>query len=131
MSFHPGRAAEDAAAGLGAVDFRLQRRRTLSDYRAGRLAASDVCDAHPELMRVARNCAVGSAKKCPVCDSKGTLSSVHYVFGPRLPASGKLALTEAEMDSYLKKPGDYAAYEVEVCASCGWNHLIQRIPLRP
>ena len=129
MGFHPGRAATDAESGVGAVDYRLQRRRTLSDLRAGRVAPSEVCDAHPELLRVARNCADMSKKKCPVCDRRGGMTSVHYVFGPRLPASGKLALNDAELQRFAQRSGDFAAYEVEVCAECGWNHLLQRRPL--
>jgi len=131
MAFHPEIAAKDAAAGVGTVDYRLQRRRTLADLKAGKVAPSEVCDAHPELLRVARNCASPSATACPVCAVVGYLSTVHYVFGTRLPASGKLALSEEELDRYLRLPGDFSAYQVEVCSECGWNHLIRRIPLRP
>ena len=129
VSFHPGRAERDAASGVGAVDYRLQRRRTLADFRSGKVAPSEVCDAHPELLRVARNCTTPSNRACPVCGERGGLSSVHYVFGPRLPASGKLALDEHELERFARRSGDFAAYEVEVCTKCGWNHLLRRRPL--
>lgn len=126
--FHPGIAATDAASGTGDVDYRLQRRALLADLEAGRIARHEICDAHPELVRVARNCETPGGGSCPVCDFDG-LAWIHYVFGPRLPASGKLALTETELDRYRQRSGDFAAYRVEVCASCGWHHLLRRIVL--
>lgn len=126
--FHPGIASSDAASGAGDVDYRLQRRALLTDLAAGKVAKHEVCDAHPELIRVARNCDTADGGSCPVCDVEG-LAWVHYVFGPRLPASGKLALTESELERYGKRSGTFAAYRVEVCGSCGWHHLLRRIVL--
>src|SRR5687767_10840004 len=48
------------AAGPGEVDYRLVRKHTLDEFRRGRLSKLDVCDAHPELLRAARN--VGEAR---------------------------------------------------------------------
>ncbi|MCP3936948.1 MAG: DUF5318 domain-containing protein [Actinomycetia bacterium] len=128
MVFHPGIAAADSASGAGDVDYRLQRRALLADLEAGRVARHEVCDAHPELVRVANNCDTIDGGSCPVCD-RGEMALVHYVFGPRLAAGGKLALTEADLDRYGRRSGDFAAYRVEVCAGCGWNHLLCRIIL--
>jgi hypothetical protein len=38
----------------GVVDYRLARQALLSEFRKGRLARHQVCDAHPELVRNAR-----------------------------------------------------------------------------
>ncbi len=126
--FHPGIAAADSASGVGDVDYRLQRRALLTDLEEGRVARHEVCDAHPELVRVAINCDTVDGGSCPVCD-RAEMAWVHYVFGPRLPAGGKLALTDADLDRYGRRSGDFAAYRVEVCAGCGWNHLLRRIIL--
>ena len=125
MKFHPGLVAKDAADGVGSVDYRLQRRRTLREVREGIIARNEVCDAHPELLRVARNSAPETGDTCPICEEQ-QLASVTYVFGPRLPAGGKLALNQTELDRIAKRSGTFATYEVEVCASCGWNHLLRR-----
>ncbi|MDQ3642318.1 MAG: ABC transporter substrate-binding protein, partial [Actinomycetota bacterium] len=44
----------------GEVDYRLVRRHAIDEFRRGRLSRLDVCDAHPELLRAARN--VGEAR---------------------------------------------------------------------
>lgn len=125
MGFNPSIVAKDAADGVGAVDYRLQRRRTLREVREGIIARNEVCDAHPELLRVARNSAPETGKKCPICEDE-QLVSVTYVFGPRLPAGGKLALSRTELDRIALRSGTFASYQVEVCGGCGWNHLLRR-----
>jgi len=125
VGFHPGLAARDEADGLGTVDYRLQRRRKLRDVREGIVARDEVCDAHPELMRVARSGVPETGALCPVCRDRHVVK-VSYVFGPRLPAGGKLALNQTELDRIAKRSGQFAAYEVEVCGGCGWNHLLRR-----
>jgi len=128
VGFHPGLAARDQAEGLGSVDYRLQRRRTLRDVRAGIVARNEVCDAHPELLRVARSGAPDLGGLCPVCEDNRVVK-VAYVFGPRLPAGGKLALNQMELDRIAERSGQFASYEIEVCGSCGWNHLLRRTVL--
>ena len=39
----------------GVVDHRLARRHVISEFRRGRLRQDQVCDAHPELIRAAKN----------------------------------------------------------------------------
>ena len=65
----------------GEVDYRLARQHLISEYRKGRLAQHEVCDAHPELMRAARECAQPSREDCPICEAH-KLVLVSYVFGP-------------------------------------------------
>ena len=39
----------------GVVDHRLSRRHLINEFKRGRLRQDQVCDAHPELIRAARN----------------------------------------------------------------------------
>ncbi len=128
VTFHPSMAAADAAAGLGSVDYRLQRRRLLADIEAGLVARSEACDIHPELLRVARNAAAPYGRDCPLCDA-GDLRLVAYVFGPRLGGGGKCVVNDEELQRLAKRQGEFVAYEVEVCPECSWNHLVRRYPL--
>lgn len=128
MGFHPGMAHRDAGRSAGAVDYRLERQRVLTAVGRGQMARSDVCDAHPELMRVARNAAPATDEICPVCEDAPT-RRVSYIFGPRLPAGGKVCTTPAEIGRVARRRGDFACYEVEVCPACGWNHLLRRFPV--
>ncbi len=41
------------AHGLGQIEYRLARDAVVREFRKGRLSRIDVCDAHPELLRVA------------------------------------------------------------------------------
>lgn len=125
MGFHPSLIVRDEPTGLGTVDYRLQRRRTLRDVRDGSVERDAVCDAHPELTRVARSIAPDARETCPICADQ-QLARVAYVFGPRLPAGGKLAMTQAELDRIARRSGTFISYEVEICAACGWNHLLRR-----
>jgi Family of unknown function (DUF5318) len=128
VGFRPGFAADEERVGSGGVDYRLQRQRLLSEVLAGRVGRADVCDAHPELLRVARNMVAPTAETCPVCEDAAT-ARVSSVFGPRLPAGGKLCTTPAEVSRYRRRAGSFHCYEVEVCPACGWNHLLRRYPL--
>ena len=129
MSFGPG-AIPGATGSPGEIDYRLARRSLISEYKKGRLAQHEVCDAHPELVRNARECSEPSRLVCPICE-EANLVLVTYVFGPRLPASGRCITTKDEMRKLAKRPGDFAAYVVEVCPSCSWNHLARTFALNP
>ena len=48
------------------VDYRLQRRRVLRDLELGTIDRSEVCDPHPELLRVARKKRL-NPEMCPLC----------------------------------------------------------------
>lgn len=114
----------------GEIDFRLARQSVLTAFRKGRLGRQDVCDAHPELMRAARNVGEESDEPCPICD-EATVVHVTYLFGPGMPAQGKCVTSAAEMRR-LGRPGVVlSAYEVEVCPSCSWNHLRRCFPVAP
>src|SRR5674476_1046851 len=49
------------------VEFGLVRRALLAKVAAGVLRYEDICDAHPELLRAARNLGRSTGETCPVC----------------------------------------------------------------
>jgi len=53
------------------------------------------------------------------------VAHVTYVFGPRLPAHGRCISTPGELERLNQRRADLSAYVVEVCAECGWNHLVR------
>ena len=126
MSFDPRKlrgAAGGAAGSLpGEIDYRLARQNLISEFKKGRIDRQEVCDAQTELMRAARNVGEPSSRICPICEDAHVVL-VTYVFGPRMPASGKCVTTKAEMTALSRNGADLAAYVVEVCPSCRWNHL--------
>jgi hypothetical protein len=129
VTFRPS-AIRGATGAPGEIDYRLARRALISEFRKGRLAQHEVCDAHPELIRNARHCSEPSRITCPICED-AKLVLVTYVFGPRLPASGLCITSKKEMKALAKKTGDFAAYVVEVCPECSWNHLARTFLLNP
>lgn len=130
MTFGPG-AIRGAAPGLpGEIDYRLARRHLISEFKKGRLAQHEVCDAHPELVRAAREASEPTSMRCPICEDD-QIVLVTYVFGPRLPSHGRCITTKKELQSFAKRPGEFAAYVVEVCPSCSWNHLARTFVVNP
>jgi hypothetical protein len=106
----------------GQVDYRLARNSIISAFHKGRLSRLDICDAHPELLRAARNVGDETREDCPVCE-EAKLRLVSYVFGDRLPACGVCVTTKAEMSRLSRTSKDMVCYVVEVCTHCSWNHL--------
>jgi hypothetical protein len=119
-----------AAEGPGEIDYRLARHALVSEYRKGRLARHEVCDAHPELLRAAREVGDPTKLVCPIC-ADGPVVLVSYVFGPRLPAFGRCITSKAELRALAKRQGQFSCYVVEVCPACGWNHLARVFSLAP
>ena len=128
MSFGPTALRGFTAAGPGGrVEYKLARNAVLRDFQKGRLSRLDICDAHPELVRAAKNVGMRLDESCPVCED-APLVHVTYVFGPRLPPNGRCPSSAAELDKLCRRPGEVACYVVEVCAECRWNHLIRSYP---
>jgi hypothetical protein len=117
-----------SAARTGVIDHRLARRALITEYRKGRLARHQVCDAHPELIRAARGIGRETRVECPICE-EDRLVHVTYVFGPRLPPSGKCISEPGEMAALDRRPDALTAYVVEVCRSCSWHHLVRTLPV--
>jgi len=110
------------------IDHRLERLALVNEYRRGRLRREQICDAHPELIRAAKNVGSPSSVVCPICEEVN-LMLVTYVFGPRLPKHGRCVATKADMAALDTRSDDLDAYVVEACTSCRWHHLLRVLPL--
>jgi hypothetical protein len=116
-------------AQLGAVDYTLQKRALLRDARAGLLALTDLCDAHPELVRAARHVGEPTQRDCPIC-AKDKLVLLAYVYGDGLKTeNGRVWSLATGMKMAAAHPGA-CCYVVEVCRACNWNHLSEAFTAR-
>ena len=105
------------------VDYALARRAVLRDLRAGRRDRTDVCDAHPELLRAGRHVGEALPGDCPVCGHE-SLRLVSYVYGNALrQANGRCITSEGELRRLEAAHEEFSRYLVEVCLDCRWNHL--------
>ena len=109
------------------VEYRIVRNGIVRDVERGRVLRTDVCDAHPELLRAARNVGVERPEECPICAASNVVY-VTYVFGPRLPAHGRCPATATELARLCRRSDEVACYVVEVCPECAWNHLARTYP---
>ena len=114
----------------GQVDYRLTRNAVLSQFRRGRLSRLDVCDAHPELLRVARALGQPTDESCPICESAPVVH-VSYAFGRHLSPGGHPFVDAAEPAKLTRRAGEVACYVVEVCPACSWNHLVRTFAIGP
>jgi len=105
------------------VDYTLQRRATLEALHRGRATSNDVCDAHPHLLLAARHHGETSARVCPVCGATG-LRLLRYVYSDELGQYSGRIRTASEVVAMAGDFGHLKVYVVEVCRSCGWNHLV-------
>jgi hypothetical protein len=107
------------------IDYSLARRMVVRDVQKGRVDRETVCDAHPELMRAARNVGEETTSDCPICE-KAKLRQVSYVFGDGLKhANGRCITSDAELERLGAGVDELACYVVEVCTECSWNHLVR------
>ncbi len=128
MTFRPDTMRGAVSPAAGQVDYRLVRKAVVDQFKRGRLSRLDVCDAHPELLRAARHVGETTSQDCPICDDAQVVL-VSYVFGERLPASGRCVTSRAELAKLSRAAGQLACYVVEVCPECSWNHLARVFPL--
>ena len=101
MSFSVG-ALRGTDATRGIVDHRLARRMLISQVRKGRLPLDQVCDAHPELIRAARNVGTQTSTRCPICE-EADLKLVTYVFGTGPVAAGSMRV-DGQGDASARRP---------------------------
>jgi len=127
MSFSP---RSVRGAGTGEIDHRLARPALLSEFKKGRVPRNELCDAHPELVRAAREVGDETSITCPVCEERHVVL-VTYVFGPRLPSFGRCVTSRKELQALARKAGEHTGYVVEVCPGCSWNHLARTFLLAP
>jgi hypothetical protein len=135
------RAAYTPAVMRGFTDYRMARRALVRQVTSGTIRVADVCDAHPELLRAARNIGRMTERVCPICtladeradvprDTTPTLRLVTYVFGDDLKRrSGGVVWTREELDGLAARHRSFTAYVVECCLVCGWNHLVESFML--
>lgn len=124
---HPGPesdAERPAVRGLGQIEYRLARDAVVRDFRKGRLSRLDICDAHPELLRVARNLGHVTEIECPICEA-AKLVHVAFAFGRRLPPGGRALPMNGGIRDLASRRDDVAFYVVEVCTECSWNHVLR------
>lgn len=107
---------------LGVVDYTLAKRALLRQAQRGLMSLTDLCDAHPELLRAARYMGEPTSRPCPVCDRHG-LRLLAYVYADELKRdNGRVwGIDKALAITARCKSG--ACYVVEVCTGCSWNHL--------
>ncbi|TRZ72988.1 MAG: hypothetical protein D4R95_04215 [Actinobacteria bacterium] len=127
----------------GMIDHRLTRRALINEFRRGRMRREQLCDAHPDLVRAAKNFGDATSVKCPICVQDNVVL-VTYVFGPRLPSHGRCITKPNELEEFRQlaqlteqqrvgadqsSPITYTAYVVECCRSCRWHHLLRSLPM--
>ena len=107
------------------VDYTLARRALLSALRRGTVGTTEVCDAHPELMRAGKNIGQEVEAVCPVC-SHETLRWVRYVYGDELKSNnGRVVYPDDWLTQLASSHDQFTCYVVEVCIDCSWNHLVR------
>ena len=72
-------------AELGIIDYTLAKRALLRDAKRGTLGLTDLCDAHPELIRAAKHVDAtvedvlagnfAQIRECPMCGGCGTVAT--------------------------------------------------------
>jgi len=123
----------------GLTDYRMAKRALVRKVSQGAVSVNDVCDAHPDLLRAARNIGTPSERQCPICeladrraeipmDENSSLRLVTYVFGPELRRkSGIPVWTREDLLDLASDHRSFMAYTVECCLVCGWNHLHESV----
>ncbi len=109
------------------VDYTLRKRSLLRDFRCGRISVYDVCDAHPEIRRIATNVGEDTEVTGPVCPRE-KLRLLNFVYGDELAYdNGRVFPTRAIFNGLREKYRNFTCYVVEVCVRCSWNHLVRSI----
>lgn len=120
----------------GRIDYRMAKRALVRQVTRGLVGVQDVCDAHPELLRAARNVGRETSRTCPICrmadsradipiDADSTLREVTYVYGKALrQRQGRVVWTDDELRDLAESVSSFTSYTVECCLVCGWNHLL-------
>ena len=104
------------------VDYALAKRAALASLARGAASRTDVCDAHPYLLRAARFHGEPTQQACPVC-RREQLRHVTYVYGDELGEYSGRVKASADLVAMAREHGEFRVYVVEVCQGCGWNHL--------
>ena len=104
------------------INYSLQRRASVEDWKSGRVLKTDLCDADTYLRKAAKFHGVPTSRKCPICEVVD-LVEISYVFGKELgPFSGRIK-TPHDLLRMSKEHGQIKVFVVEVCQGCSWNHV--------
>jgi hypothetical protein len=114
--------ARRSPARAGVVSYRLARQHLVDAFVRGRRSTDEICDAQPELRRVAHSCATPIEEPCPICEGDD-LVAVTFAFGPGLPKNGRVLADSAEIRKLRRRGRPATCYLIEVCRQCWWNHL--------
>lgn len=90
---------------------------------SGRTGVTEVCDATPYLVRAAKFHGVATDVSCPVC-RKEPLTHVYWVYGDEIKHMAGSARQPPELEKMAADFGEFSVYQVEVCRTCSWNHLV-------
>jgi len=110
------------------VNYRLAKQRVVDSVERGVRAQHEVCDAQPELRRVAHHHSVAIAEACPICDGDD-LVAVTFAFGSGLPKAGRCVADRSEFDKLKRRGKPSTVYLIEVCRQCWWNHMRESFEL--
>ncbi|MQA08528.1 MAG: hypothetical protein GEU98_08235 [Pseudonocardiaceae bacterium] len=106
------------------MDYALRRRALLAQFHAGRVGTDEVCDAGAYLLRAAKFHGQPTDVTCPVC-RKEQVTQVSWVYGDELKQAAGSARTPEELARMTNLFEEFNVHVVEVCRTCGWNHLVQ------
>jgi len=109
---------------FGVIDFTLAKRALIREFRVGLVSRLDICDAHPELMRAAKNVGEQTKTDCPVCEAPG-LVHLAYVYADELKKDNGRVWSRDEALAVAARCRRGTCYVVEVCTDCSWNHLAE------
>ncbi len=104
------------------VDYRMARRQLIDAVGRNEVDRAEVCDAQPELRRVAHHHGAALPDDCPLCESED-LVLVSFAFGVGLPKSGRTISSTGDMRRLRDRKRPSTLYRVEVCRQCWWNFL--------
>ncbi len=120
----PGIAEKEIGLPQG-VDYTLAKRAAIQQWRAGRVAASEICDAQPALIRAAEAMGEPLDENCPVC-GQDSLVNISYAYGQTLRRHNGRICSADRLELLRASHDEFVCYVVEVCINCSWNHLARR-----
>ena len=133
--YHPqpwrcARSGSDEASASSSRRSTTRSRSGPSSRNCARVSSgADICDAHPELLRAAKNVGEHSRRDCPVCVG-AKLRLLAYVYGDSLKENnGRVWPLDVGLSMAADRPGSWC-YVVEVCTECQWNHLSEAFVAR-
>lgn len=115
----------DPARPRGVVHHTLTKRQVLAALRTSLAPGYDLeahLDPDPYLLRAATHHGEITTRTCPWCAVDG-LCHIKYVYGDDLGDKAGSARTDAELREMAHEFGEFDVWLVEVCVSCGWNHV--------